>query len=104
MRELRGKGWRVLGYFLWMLGAGVVLDSGRSAPAASVLAVGGAALFSLGSVQSLGGAGSDGMKSRSLRIAISVAISALFLGLRCAGSTGTRPPRRCAAPITSGCC
>ena len=25
--ELHGKGWRVLGYFLWMLGAGVVLDS-----------------------------------------------------------------------------
>jgi hypothetical protein len=27
MSDLRGKGWRVLGYFIWMLGAGVVLDS-----------------------------------------------------------------------------
>lgn len=28
MRELRGKGWRTVGYFVWMVGAGIVLDGG----------------------------------------------------------------------------
>jgi hypothetical protein len=28
MPELQGKGWRTVGYFAWMLGAGIVLDGG----------------------------------------------------------------------------
>ncbi len=52
MVELRGKGWRVVGYFLWMLGAGVVLDSAALAAGGVLLAVG-AVLFGLGVVQSL---------------------------------------------------
>jgi high-affinity Fe2+/Pb2+ permease len=55
--ELRGKGWRVLGYFIWMLGAGVVLDSEAIGTGGVMLAVG-AGLFLLGTVQSLrGGSG-----------------------------------------------
>lgn len=54
MRELAGKGWRVLGYFVWMLGAGVVLDGNSWWLGAPVLA-GGAALFLLGAVQSMRG-------------------------------------------------
>ncbi len=52
MVELRGKGWRVLGYFVWMLGAGVVLDS-DARRAGLLLLAGGAALFALGVWQSL---------------------------------------------------
>jgi hypothetical protein len=51
MRELRGKGWRVLGYFVWMLGAGVLLDSNRVA-AGRLLCAAGAALFAAGVWQS----------------------------------------------------
>lgn len=28
MPELHGKGWRTIGYFVWMVGAGIVLDGG----------------------------------------------------------------------------
>jgi hypothetical protein len=55
VRELRGKGWRVLGYFLWMLGAGIVLDSDEIA-AGRVLLLSGAALFAAGVWQSARGA------------------------------------------------
>jgi hypothetical protein len=44
----------VLGYFIWMLGAGVVLDS-QAVGAGGVILGLGAALFLLGAVQSLGG-------------------------------------------------
>jgi hypothetical protein len=54
MPELRGKGWRVIGYFIWMLGAGVVLDS-ESSGAGGVLLLLGAALFGLGVAQAGGG-------------------------------------------------
>ena len=54
MAELRGKGWRVVGYFVWMLGAGVVLDSEALVVGRLVLAVG-AALFFVGVRQSRGG-------------------------------------------------
>lgn len=54
MHELHGKGWRVAGYFIWMLGAGVILDSDHLA-AGRLLLLGGAALFSLGAWQSLRG-------------------------------------------------
>jgi hypothetical protein len=40
MDELRGKGWRVLGYFIWMLGAGVLLDSEARGVADFLMAVG----------------------------------------------------------------
>jgi len=50
--ELHGKGWRVLGYFLWMLGAGVYLDSDARRAAAFLLSAGGA-LFLAGVWQSL---------------------------------------------------
>lgn len=40
MAELRGKGWRVVGYFLWMLGAGLHLDGGPELLARGMLAVG----------------------------------------------------------------
>lgn len=50
MAELRGKGWRVLGYFVWMLGAGVILDSPAMGAGSALLAAG-AALFLLGAVQ-----------------------------------------------------
>lgn len=52
MSELRGKGWRVLGFFLWMQGAGVVLD-GRAHGIGAMLLAGGAALFALGVAQAL---------------------------------------------------
>ena len=54
MPELRGKGWRVLGYFIWMLGAGIVLDSQAIGAGGLLLAVG-AGLFLIGAAQSLGG-------------------------------------------------
>jgi hypothetical protein len=56
MRELKGKGWRVLGYFVWMLGAGVYLDS-DALGAAAVLMAAGATAFFLGVVQSTAGSG-----------------------------------------------
>jgi len=40
--ELRGKGWRVFGYFLWMLGAGLVLDSDPSTVGVLLLLAGAA--------------------------------------------------------------
>jgi hypothetical protein len=49
---LRGKGWRVLGYFVWMLGAGVLLDSDWIALGRLLLVVG-AAVFLIGAWQSL---------------------------------------------------
>jgi hypothetical protein len=58
MRELRGKGWRGLGYFVWMLGAGVVLDSTALGVGRLLLALG-AGLFATGvwqSARSEGGA------------------------------------------------
>lgn len=55
MRELAGRGWRVLGYFVWMLGVGVSLDSDATRAAGLLLTIGGA-LFALGSAQSLLGA------------------------------------------------
>jgi hypothetical protein len=51
MDELRGKGWRVLGYFIWMLGAGVVLDS-DAVGLGSVMLMSGFILFVIGVVQS----------------------------------------------------
>ncbi len=56
MSELHGKGWRVIGYFVWMLGAGVVLDSESCGTAGVALALG-AALFGLGVAQSAAGRG-----------------------------------------------
>ena len=52
MVELHGKGWRVLGYFIWMLGAGVILDSEATRAGGAILALG-AGLFFLGAAQSL---------------------------------------------------
>ena len=49
MSEMRGKGWRVLGYFIWMLGAGVVLDSAAPGAGGALLAIGGA-LFAVGTL------------------------------------------------------
>ena len=54
MHELRGKGWRVLGYFLWMLGAGVVLDSHAHRVGTLMMAIG-VGLFATGVVQSISG-------------------------------------------------
>ena len=51
MTELRGKGWRVLGYFVWMLGAGLVLDADWPVPTRVLLTLG-AGLFALGVWQS----------------------------------------------------
>ena len=51
MAELHGKGWRVLGYFVWMLGAGVVLDS-EAVAWGRLLLVAGATLFCVGAWQS----------------------------------------------------
>lgn len=56
MPELRGKGWRVVGFCVWMLGAGIVLDSAALGAGAVLLAVG-AALFAIGAMQSLRGVG-----------------------------------------------
>ena len=53
MTELRGKGWRVAGYFFWMLGAGLVLDDGPLV-LGRLLLVAGAALFIAGAWQSQG--------------------------------------------------
>lgn len=54
MHELRGKGWRVLGYFVWMLGAGIMLDA--NAPrAATLLMLIGVGLFATGVWQSRSG-------------------------------------------------
>jgi hypothetical protein len=50
MSELRGKGWRVLGYFFWMLGAGVVLDS-EALGFGSVILLTGFILFGVGVLQ-----------------------------------------------------
>lgn len=50
MPELYGKGWRVLGYFVWMLGAGVVLESDASALGVLLLVVG-ATAFVIGALQ-----------------------------------------------------
>ena len=50
MSELRGKGWRVLGYFIWMLGAGVVLDS-EAVGLGSVMLLTGFILFGVGMLQ-----------------------------------------------------
>lgn len=50
MTELRGKGWRVLGYFIWMLGAGVVLDS-TAVGVGSVMLLTGCVLFGVGALQ-----------------------------------------------------
>jgi hypothetical protein len=44
----------VLGYFVWMLGAGIVLDS-EAVAAGSVLLAAGAALFLVGVLQGFGG-------------------------------------------------
>lgn len=52
MAEMRGKGWRVLGYFIWMLGAGVLLD-GDARRLANLLLLFGAGLFLFGLWQSL---------------------------------------------------
>jgi hypothetical protein len=52
MSELRGKGWRVLGYFIWMLGAGVVLDRPECS-LGSLLAIAGLLIFLAGAAQSL---------------------------------------------------
>jgi hypothetical protein len=43
MPELYGKGWRVLGYFVWMLGAGLVLESDAAALGVLLLLAGGTA-------------------------------------------------------------
>jgi hypothetical protein len=51
MDELRGKGWRVLGYFVWMLGAGIVLDSDARGIADLLMMVG-LAVFLTGAWQS----------------------------------------------------
>jgi hypothetical protein len=50
MAELRGKGWRVLGYFVWMLGVGVVLDSDDGGFGGLLLAAG-ALAFLVGTAQ-----------------------------------------------------
>ncbi len=51
MGELHGKGWRVLGYFVWMLGAGVYLDSELSTLSMTLLLTG-AVAFAAGAAQS----------------------------------------------------
>ena len=51
MHELEGKGWRVLGYFIWMLGAGFRLDSDACGTAV-VLMVVGVTMFLVGAWQS----------------------------------------------------
>jgi hypothetical protein len=50
LEELRGKGWRVLGYFLWMLGAGIVLDA-ESTTFGTLLLVAGVASYLAGLAQ-----------------------------------------------------
>jgi hypothetical protein len=51
MSELRGKGWRTIGFFLWMLGAGIVLDGGTLFWGRTLL-LAGAVLFFIGVWQS----------------------------------------------------
>jgi hypothetical protein len=51
MDELRGKGWRVLGYFVWMLGAGIALDSDARGIADLLMMVG-LVVFLIGAWQS----------------------------------------------------
>lgn len=63
MSELRGKGWRVCGYFIWMLGAGVVLDS-DAIGLGSVLLLTGFFLFGMGVLQAQRPA-PEGVKERS---------------------------------------
>lgn len=63
MAELRGKGWRVLGYFIWMLGAGVVLDADAIGLGSAVL-LAGCLLFGVGVLQALRPAGA-GAKEHS---------------------------------------
>lgn len=60
MPELNGKGWRVLGYFLWMLGAGVVLDGPATPVPGRLLLVLGLGLFAAGVWQSIRGSGGVG--------------------------------------------
>lgn len=60
MAELRGKGWRVLGFFLWMQGAGVVLDSDAVA-VGSALLLAGVAMVGLGVWQSATGSAAEGV-------------------------------------------
>ena len=85
MRELRGKGWRVLGYFVWMLGAGVrarrpavrqsrrlLLCRRRGAVRDRRVAIGAWAVRTR-------------REQPRLRIAFSVAISAVFLGFAVRG-------------------
>jgi hypothetical protein len=50
LEALRGKGWRVLGYFLWMLGAGIVLDA-TSTTFGTLLLVAGLASYVAGLAQ-----------------------------------------------------
>jgi len=50
VNELRGKGWCVLGYFLWMLGAGMLLDHGPWWTG-RILCATGAVLFAVGWLQ-----------------------------------------------------
>jgi predicted outer membrane lipoprotein len=52
MPELHGKGWRTIGYFAWMLGAGIVLDGGSLFWGRTLL-LAGAFLFLTGVWQSL---------------------------------------------------
>jgi hypothetical protein len=59
LEELRGEGWRALGYFLWMLGAGIVLD-GDGGALATLLLVAGAAAFLGGWMQILQSPGGQG--------------------------------------------
>ncbi len=59
MVEMVGKGWRVLGYFVWMLGAGVVLD-GEAGSIGRLLLVAGATMFAAGVWQSMNAARTGG--------------------------------------------
>jgi hypothetical protein len=63
MSDLRGKGWRVLGYFIWMLGAGVVLDS-NAIGFGGVMLLTGFILFGIGVLQAQRPA-AEGAKERS---------------------------------------
>ena len=63
MSDLRGKGWRVLGYFIWMLGAGVVLDS-DAIGFCGVMLLTGFILFGIGVLQAQRPA-AEGAKERS---------------------------------------
>ena len=66
MREMAGKGWRVLGFFVWMLGAGVVLDSDAAWLGRVLLFLGGG-MFVAGVFQSMAGSdvsdGTEGVSS-----------------------------------------